>query len=743
MRTPHLLLKSFLLLLLGVLGAQAASISFWQVTTQADFLEGDGEAIAIDADGRVTLGPALSPLSDPDAPALWRAVAHAGFLFVGSGVDGKVFRVGPDGKAEVFFDADELQVHALAAGPGRDLYVGTSPDGKIYRVDPQGKGTVVFDPEEKYIWALQPMPDGGVLVATGEPGSVHRVAPDGKTTQIYRAKASHVTCLLPEPSGTVLAGTDSPGQVLRLDARGKAFVLLDTVLHEIRALVPHPDGGVLVAAMTGRSAAEPRTSLPAPAGEPQPTGAAPVPTVTTEVVITAIGDTATATPAARAAEAKRETKGAVFRIAPDGLWEEIWSSDDDVPYDVDADKDAVLLVTGPKGKVFRLPKGAPRVALVARVPAMQVTDIARGPDGERWLVTANPGRVFRLSARPAARGTYESDVLDATTTASWGSLRWNANTPAGTSIEFQTRSGNSDRPDETWSDWSEPLRAPAGSAISSPKARYLQWRATLAGPPGVSPVLTSVIAAYLPRNVRPRITSITVHPPGTVFLRPYSSGEFEIAGFDAGTSDGKNLTAIAAAAPAQTQPALGRRSAQKGLQTFVWKAEDANDDKLQYDVFYRRDGDTQWKPLRSGLWDALLTWDTTFVPDGVYAIRVVASDAPANDAARAMTGEAESVSFLVDNTAPGIDVEPASTTAGRLRFTVQDATSPILRVEYSFDSQRWQTLFPSDGLNDSRREQYDVQLEGPPGREVTIRAFDALNNVVTAPATVPAAAPRR
>jgi hypothetical protein len=74
---------------------------------------------------------------------------------------------------------------------------------------------------------------------------------------------------------------------------------------------------------------------------------------------------------------------------------------------------------------------------------------------------------------------------------------------------------------------------------------------------------------------------------------------------------------------------------------------------------------------------------------------------------------------------------------------VQDATSPILRVEYSFDSQRWQTLFPSDGLNDSRREQYDVQLEGPPGREVTIRAFDALNNVVTAPATVPAAAPRR
>ena len=289
------------------------------------------------------------------------------------------------------------------------------------------------------------------------------------------------------------------------------------------------------------------------------------------------------------------------------------------------------------------------------------------------------------------------------------------------------------------------MRIAEGEGIASPKARYLQWKATLRGKDGASPVLTSVVAAYLPRNVRPHVTSITVHPAGTVFLRPYSSGEFEIAGFDAGTSDGKNLTSIAAAAPAQTQPALGRRTVQKGLQTFVWKAEDANDDKLQYDVFYRRDGETQWKPLRRDLWDALVTWDTTFVPDGVYVIKVVASDAPGNEAARTMTGEAESLSFLVDNTAPRIDIAPAGAgaPARRVAFTVQDATSPVLRVEYPVDAKRWQTAFPTDGIGGRRREQYQLTIENGAAREVTIRAFDALNNVATAAVVLPPPAARR
>src|SRR5690606_21041517 len=111
-------------------------------------------------------------------------------------------------------------------------------------------------------------------------------------------------------------------------------------------------------------------------------------------------------------------------------------------------------------------------------------------------------KIFSLSPTPAERGTYQSDVRDAGTVASWGVIRWRA-TLNGGRIELATRSGNTATPDETWSEWSKPYTNAAGEQITSPNARYLQWRLTMIGAGGRSPVLTSVTAAYLPRNLRP------------------------------------------------------------------------------------------------------------------------------------------------------------------------------------------------------------------------------------------------
>jgi hypothetical protein len=255
-------------------------------------------------------------------------------------------------------------------------------------------------------------------------------------------------------------------------------------------------------------------------------------------------------------------------------------------------------------------------------------------------------------------------------------------------------------------------------------------------------VLTSVTAAYLPRNLRPVVTSITVHPPGTVFQRPFSTGELEIAGFEENTSDGRSQQQQqnqTSATPGPPAPALGRRVYQKGLQTFVWKADDDNDDRLQYDVFYRREGDTGWKTLKQGLWDAILVWDTTSVPDGTYYVKVAASDAPSNSPDTALTGDMESVSFDVDNTPPVIEIQPAAKTGGKpsVRFTVRDEQSAVSRVEYSLDASRWRVAYPVDGIADSRREDFVITLDdGDTGRSVIIRATDAMNNVATAVAAV-------
>ena len=739
---------------LGSAALGAAGATFWQVSTQADFLKGDGEAIAIDTNGRVMLGVSVTPVGDPESPALWRAIVVDNVTYAGSGSDGKVFRFSAEGKPSLFFDAEELQVHALAAGRDGAIYVGTSPDGKVYRVEPGGAHRVLFDPDERYIWALATTRDGSLLVATGEKGAVYRVSPGGDSRRLYASKATHVTTIAVAQDDTVVVGTDTPGQVVTLDAQGKGFVLLDTPFREIRSLRFTPSGHLLVAAMNGRAGSDSRLPSTAPAGEPSatPTSAAPVPTVTTEVVITAIGDASTATPAGGKTESKRDAKAAVYRVAPDGLWDTLWESSDDLPYDVVPDGDAVIVATGNKGKVYRVETGTPRVTLLTRVPAQQITGAHRAASGDLLLVTANPGKLFRVGGASAPTGHYVSDVLDAETTATWGTLRWSAATPAGTSVTLQTRSGNTSKPDDTWSDWTPASSNAAGEPITSPKARYLQWRAVLSGKPGLTPVLTSVTAAYLPRNIRPEVKSITVHPPGTVFYRPYSSGDTELAGFDPGTSDGRNLTAVGIAAPAPSQSSTGRKTYQRGLQTFVWKAEDANDDRLQYDVFYRREGETVWRPLKKQTWDALLTWDTTSVPDGTYTIKVAASDAPGNGTSAALVGELESSSFVIDNTPPRIEFRTAPAKSGgrTLAFQVRDTQSPIQRVELSLDALRWRTVLPVDGIADAPVESFEVLLdEELEPADVTLRALDSLGNTTTAVAgtasTSPAGAraPRR
>ena len=45
-------------------------------------------------------------------------------------------------------------------------------------------------------------------------------------------------------------------------------------------------------------------------------------------------------------------------------------------------------------------------------------------------------------------------------------------------------------------------------------------------------MLTSVTVSYLPRNLKPILSSVTVHPAGTVFQKAFSNGDFEIAGYD-------------------------------------------------------------------------------------------------------------------------------------------------------------------------------------------------------------------
>ena len=724
----------------------AAGARFWHVATQAEFLLGEVTNLSVDLHGRLVLGAEATPLASVASPFLWAiAPGPDGSVFVGTGNDGQVLRIAADGQQTMFFDSAELEVHAIAPAPGGGLYVGTSPEGRIYQVDANGNGEPYFDPDDKYIWALATAPDGVLYAATGERGIVYRVTGPGKGEPFYRTKATHARALAFDPDGRLIIGTESPGKVFRVDRDGRGFVLLDAGQQEISAVRLDGRGAIYAAAVTGRAA--PERAPERPPAETQ--GPAPIPTVSTEITSVAIVDAPMATGGmtSPARQERRSVRGALYRIMPDGLWDIVWNSQEDAPYDVLPEPDGSLLVgTGNAGKVYRLDGDPVRATLIARADAQQVTGLARGSLGYLWFTTANSGKVVRVSPAPATRGTYESDVRDAGTVATWGTIRWQGSSPPGTSVRLFTRSGNTSVPDETWSAWSGPYEKPIGEQVTSPKARYLQWKAELAGKEGTTPVVTSVTVAYLQRNLRPDVSSITVYPPGVVFQKPFSSGDMEIAGFDGTTTARRNREA-AQANPMSVSaggPPLGRRSYERGLQTFLWKADDANEDELQYDILYRREGETAWKVLKRGLADPLYVWDTSSVPNGTYIIKLVASDGPGNPPGSALSGERESESFRIDNAPPIIEIASVQRTGGRtvVAFTVRDEHSPVQRVEYSLDADRWRAIYPKDGIADSVIEHFELVLNtNADGRAVIIRAADAMENVATARPEPPSGAP--
>ena len=715
--------------LIGV--AIAASPAFWHVSTQADLLRGDLEQLSVDDFGRLSLAPRTDVVYESTAPVVWAvARAQAGAVWVGTGDDGRVYHIDADGTATELFDAEEAQVHALARRPNGGVYVGTSPNGLIYAVAPDGTATPFFDPDETYIWSLVVSADGALFAATGTKGIIYRIAPDGTGEPYYDTKTTHALSLAFESSGALLATTESPGRLFRIAPDRSGFILLDSDFPELRGLRVSSDGTIYVAAVRGTADA-----AASPAAAPQASVS-----VSTEITLGGTEIQASATPSAVQQAPSELTAGAVFRVQPDGLWDQIWDSSSDAPYDLALDQDGTIVVgTGPDGRIYRLDGPPGTATLLTRAAARQVTSLLYDARGRLHIATANPGTLLALGDSLAAEGTYVSDVRDAQHLASWGTIRWDAVTPPGTRVELYTRSGNTDTPDDTWSAWSESYDAADGQPITSPRARYLQWRAILHRG-DESPVLTSVTAAYLPRNLRPTVTSITVHPAGTVFQEPFSSAELEIAGYNDAVAAAQATRLEAIATTQATPPALGRRAYRKSLQSLTWIAEDPNGDRLEYTVRYRLEGGATWSDLTTGLTDPIFVWDTASVPDGTYVISIEASDAPSNSPSRSLIGSRASPTFDVDNTPPRITIAPnlAGPADAPVTFTVQDAQSIIERVEYSFDGNRWEPLYPIDGIADARVERFSL---APPTAQnavsFTLRATDAMNNTATSTAALP------
>ena len=698
-------------MLLCAFAAQASEPAIWSTNTRTEILKGDARGVSINQNGTITLAPKLTEVFNTEQSFVWSSVADAsGNVFLGTGSDGKIFKVDAGGKGSLFYDANELNVSALALGKSGEIFAGTSPDGRVYRISPSGNAEVFFEPKEKYIWSLAVFPDGSLAVGTGESGKIYRVNQANakpETSLFFDTSESHIISLTTDRQGNLYAGTDSNGIILRFSPTGKPFALLDSSLREIHQIVVGADNSIYALAL-GESASASKQSGAATATEnatvsPDP-AAAPQPE-----------------PAPKSRYDLSTAKAAVYRIFPSGGNDIIWNSSSVTPFSIvpNADASGVLIGTSDKGRIYSVTNNGAETLLLQSNEGQISNLISRG--NQFFAASSNQGKLYRFGTENLAEGNFESSVLDAKSSAAWGRIWWRASG----NVVLQTRSGNTEKPNETWSDWSAAYTDAKGTQISSPQAKFLQWRAVLKNQSSIDEVNVS----YLPQNIAPEVLAIQILPTNVGLLAnpPIQiDPNIENSGID---------PTVFGLPPAANIPP--RRVYQRGARSLQWTSEDRNNDRLEYDLYFREVGESNFKLLRENLRDNFYTIDGAALSDGRYIFKVIAKDAPSNPVGQSLSGEKISEPVDIDNTAPIVTSAGApqvNLDKARVVFEAIDAASFLQKAEFSVNGSDWQNVYADDGISDAARERFTLEIPVKAGNEYTVslRVFDASGNVGSA-----------
>jgi len=742
--------------------ASAVQPATWSHSTEADFTAGKLDRTVVTSLGEVLLARAAEALLEPrEDVGMISAVAvdPRGRLYVAAAPGAKIYRLEKKKLVE-FTKLPGVLVRYLAFENGT-LIAGTcGKEAGLYRIDAKGKVEPLWtDKEVTYVWSVAAGPRGSYYVATGAKGKVYHVQPSGKASVIYDSDDENILSLAIGPTGLLYAGTGENGLIVEIEpARKTGRVLYDAPEAEISAMVVAPDGVIYAgtsdstkAGATGEVPSQQEKGAPEGATRPgpptQPAGKAKPPEEDQEKKPTTapkLGEkpeaespaTAPVQPAAEAARPvatqpepttepsaeetgatpprpgppvrpprptgappQAEGKGnAVYRIDTEGFVRPVFRRPVAI-LGMTFDEGVVMLGTGHGGQIFAVDVDKGRISMVVKLDPKDVTAMVGDGKGKLYVGTADQAAVYALGAGLAKKGTLVSKALDAGQIAAWGTVDVRADVPAGCSASIATRSGNAAKPDDkTWSSWSRETPVAEGWArVAAPAGRFLQYRLTLSGNSKATPAVDQVQLVYQVKNLPPVVKAVMVTPSG----------------------------------PPGREPEKG--SSELKFRMVRIQAEDPNGDPLRYAVYFRRLGNERWIELTKKLTKPEYAWDTTGVADGVYEVRVVAADAPANPPASALEAARISRPVVVDNAPPtvtGLAAKPGKGNA-TLSGTVTDAVSRVVQIEYSVDTNdEWIAVLPKDGMCDSQKESFSLTVPDlePGTHRLAVRAIDEYKN---------------
>ena len=698
-----------------------------------DFSKGELHEISLHTDGYLLAAPALETLAELDAPILWDAVVDSkGNLYVGTGNQGAVYKVTPDGESEKVFEPNRLMTRAIAIDKRDLLYVAVSPDGTIYRINRDGAVEVYLKLDDEYVWDMVFGADGDLYVATGSKGKIYRIdvgEDDPEAEMFFDSEETHITALAFEADGNLLAGSATHGLLYRIDSDGEGDVIYSTGEREVRTILPQEDGTIFFSSFNqpGRSSSVKKPTTSSSSGSQS--GSSSGSSFFADTDKPSNGDPKPTPFYAMTVSARSSDSGSLYWMDEDGFVTNWWLQNNVSIYSIaQLPNGSMILGTGSKGHLYEVSQPGDWTLLHTLEASGEITGvIPAGDDGVYYLICSNPGRILKLDTNNTAEGYFQSEVVDFDHVSKFGSFQVYSNPGEDSIVGVEVRGGNLESPDRTWTEWTELAGESGVFRNPLPPSRFMQYR-LLFNEESVPPV-HQVRFFSRTQNLAPLITSIKILDSG------YEARTFTTQSTNPSVDLARSLNSGVENefAKLANKPKQIKLFPKPGFQTVAWRSIDGNGDDLSYSVKLSALGEDTWVTLAEDLENTYLSYTTQGFADGYYRLKVTVTDDPSNPASEAKTGEQISEVFLIDNTPPVILLSDYKRDGDEvtLKLTASDTTSLIRSASYRLNGNDLDSIHPEDGILDQSVETFILKLDSPKdsGQSLLMEVEDEVGNV--------------
>ncbi len=665
----------------------AAGTYYWTLDNYQTFNKGKLDNMKLSEEGVLSLSLKIKQLSGIDAMFIWDMKEDSnGNIYIATGNEGIVYKMDKKGKTTKFFETDSLAAFRILIDKNDDIYVATLTKGIIYKVDSKGKGFIVYTFKEESIWDIE-FYHNDIIIATGPPGILYQLnVATKKIKEIVKTKEMYIISIAVDKEDIYL-GTSEKGAIYKLTKDGHLNVIYQVGETEVHSLIINK--GLIYAGTSDKDSklvkVDEQQLKQDQQQNPQQSQDQ------SKSLFTQLQDFKKIVPAINT----------VYEIKENEYINKIIESKDTTFLSLVADHDSIYIGSGDDGIIYRYLNK--KIEKIAQLEEQQILCFAQLKNRDIILGTGNIGHMYLLEPSMANQGEYLSQVFDANGWAFWGKLQWDEKVLGSTFVSLQTRTGNVEDIDDTWSDWSVEYNNAQGSKVSSPTARFFQFKINFkTRDENKTPEIYSVSMPYLIKNKRPEIMFFQL------------------------SDEGAN-TKIEESKDKRFQPKLNFYEIM-----LVWEAKDPDKDDMQYSIYAQQKDLKNWVLIQDKILDKKLKIDTRTIPDGVYYFKLIADDIPSNGIGQNLTNSMISKPYIIDNTPPEITLEykKRNDNTYLIQGVVKDNLSNISKISYSIDTKDWVNVFPEDLIFDSDKESFNFNYQLDTGI-IMISAQDASGNTTT------------